>query len=69
MDFTMKTMSNYCVFLVPAGQKYLTRVWEYKNTKDKKKKTVTFHNPFADHFLYRHIIYNYNNICHTSHSI
>ena len=61
-DYNMKLMSTYGGLTVPKDQKESKRVW----IENGETKTAKFHytEPFANHFDYRHVVDDHNNLRH-----
>ena len=66
-DYVMKIMSTYGGLLVKEGQRVSKRV--FKEGNEEKKMEFKYTEPFSNHFDYRHIIDDHNNLRHATPSI
>ena len=51
-------------FYLLQAKKYMTRIWEYENTRDEENKNFRCHDNFGHKLFQKHIINDHNNIYH-----
>ena len=66
-DYVMKLMSTYGGLVVLANQHETVRVFTKDGVAQTKK--FLYHEPFANHFLFRHAVDDHNNLRHSLPSI
>ena len=63
-DYVMKIMSTYGRLVVKSNQKESKRQWVDKSSGETHKRSFHFTEPFSNHFDYRHIVDDHNNLRH-----
>ena len=63
-DYVMKIMTTYGRLVAKSNQKESKRKWVDESSRQEHEKSFQYTEPFSNHFEYRHIVDDHNNLRH-----